>query len=88
MLLLVPVPTFGQDGLPYDIERPKSATEWWGMSMASGSDVNLDGCDDMIVFDPLYPDGNGEKVGRCYMYSGKDGSLLWHADGLFKNNWP
>ena len=53
----------------------------FGGSVGGAGDINQDGFDDVIVGAPnADPDGRGN-AGSAYVYSGKDGTLLWQFDG-------
>ena len=42
-------------------------------------DVNGDGCDDILLGSPFVRVG-GIRRGKVYVYSGRDGTLLWQSD--------
>jgi FG-GAP repeat protein/VCBS repeat protein/tetratricopeptide repeat protein len=78
---------------PSDFTRPfvedvKIIREWdgeganhqFGWIARAIGDVNGDGTPDFVTSAPTH-DGNGEKSGRIYVFSSKDGKLLWKADG-------
>lgn len=54
-----------------------------GAAVAGAGDVNGDGHADLIVGAPRAGAG-GSRVGRVYLFSGNDGSVLWSRDG----QWP
>ncbi len=76
-----------QDGLPYTIVPPEGSVDF-GRGVASGGDVDGDGKVDIFVADPAYANQNGI-VGRWFVYSGSDGSLIWSVTGerLFTSFW-
>ncbi|NQU16529.1 MAG: FG-GAP repeat protein [Candidatus Saganbacteria bacterium] len=66
----------GKDG---SLLYQKSGTEdyeFFGRALASAGDVNGDGFDDFLI-GAMNPDWSGS----AYIYSGKDGSLLFQKDG-------
>jgi len=78
---------------PSDFENPfvenvKIIREWdgehggdqFGWIARSIGDVNDDGVIDFVTSAPTRPNG-GENAGRVYVYSTKDGKLLWSVDG-------
>ena len=52
-----------------------------GSSVAGAGDVNRDGFADVIVGAPRADAGGMDEAGSAYVYSGKDGTLLWQFDG-------
>ncbi|MCL4196040.1 MAG: integrin alpha [Phycisphaerales bacterium] len=68
-----------QSGLPYTIEPPEGSVEF-GRSVASGGDVDGDGLPDIFVADPAFRVGN-DIVGRWFIFSGSDGSLIFSETG-------
>ncbi|MCC6908381.1 MAG: VCBS repeat-containing protein [Phycisphaerales bacterium] len=72
-------PALGQGGLPYTIEPPQDSVDF-GRSVASGGDIDGDGLPDIFVSDPAYANQNGV-VGRWFVFSGADGSMIWSVTG-------
>lgn len=68
-----------QDGLPYTIVPPEGSVDF-GRGVASGGDVDGDGKADIFVADPAYANPSGI-VGRWFVFSGSDGSLIWSVTG-------
>ena len=63
-----------------------AASEGLGRSVAGAGDVNQDGFADVIVgANQASPGGRGS-AGSAYVYSGKDGNLLWQFDGAAVND--
>lgn len=58
----------------------ESSNDQFGWIARSIGDVNQDGVADLVTSAPTKAIG-GEKAGRVYVYSGKDGKLLWRVDG-------
>jgi len=54
---------------------------FFGASVAGAGDVNGDGYGDILVGAP-FASFSYFRAGRAYMFSGKDGTLLWTRDGL------
>ena len=52
-----------------------------GNSVAGLGDVNQDGFPDVIVGAPLADPGGKNEAGCAFIYSGKDGTLIWRFDG-------
>ena len=52
----------------------------FGRAVAGPGDVNLDGVPDLVVGEPKH-DARGENTGRVYLYSGRQGRLLYHFTG-------
>jgi hypothetical protein len=54
----------------------------FGETVAGGKDINSDGYPDIVIGEPYYNDpGLGEVTGRVFVYSGKDGHLLFVLSG-------
>lgn len=70
----------GKDGELLRIHDGEAQGNQFGWSVAGAGDINADGYDDVIVGAKLY-DGWGLEIGRAYVYSGRDGSLLWMFEG-------
>ena len=80
LLLVAPAAlTRAQSGLPYLIEPPEGSVSF-GRAVASGGDADGDGLPDIFVADPGFSDQLGV-VGRWYVLSGIDGSLIWSFTG-------
>lgn len=58
-----------------------NAGDGLGISVADAGDVDGDGFSDFIVG----AEGTSSSAGSAYLYSGKDGSLLYEKDGLVAN---
>ncbi|HEX6291769.1 MAG TPA: integrin alpha [Herpetosiphonaceae bacterium] len=54
--------------------------ELFGSGAAGAGDVNRDGYGDLIV-GAQFVSANGARAGRIYLFSGRDGALLWLRDG-------
>ncbi len=81
LLLVAPAAlTRAQDGLPYTIAPLEGSVEF-GRSVASGGDVDGDGLPDIFVADPAFRSQNQEMVGRWFVFSGVDGSMIWYITG-------
>jgi hypothetical protein len=52
----------------------------FGFAVDGLGDLDLDGCSDVIVGAPGW-DGDGDEEGKVYVYSGRDGTLLFTHDG-------
>ena len=70
----------GRDGRVLLTMKAEGPNDDFGRHAASVGDVNHDGFADVIVGAPNNNAG-GEKAGRAYVYSGKDGSLLLTLTG-------
>jgi hypothetical protein len=53
----------------------------FGASVANAGDVNGDGVGDILVGEPDVTFTGDEKMGHVFVYSGRDGSLLWQLAG-------
>ncbi len=67
----------GRDGKVLLPLTGKDANEAFGSSVNRAGDQNDDGYDDVLVGAP----GNAQAIGKVYVFSGKDGSLLFTFDG-------
>ena len=69
-------------GADHSLLREWSGTPgtFFGASVAGAGDINHDGYGDILVGAPL-ASVTYFRAGRAYMFSGKDGSLLWSRDG-------
>jgi hypothetical protein len=70
----------GRDGRVLLNMKAEGPTDDFGRHAAGVGDVNRDGFADVIIGAPNNSAG-GEKAGRVYVYSGKDGSLLLTLTG-------
>lgn len=59
-------------------DQPGSAFGWVGEDLG---DIDGDGASDFIVTAPFLTDAGGNSIGRVYVYSGADGSLIVSHDG-------
>jgi hypothetical protein len=59
---------------------PLSSTSWFGSDVDGGGDINGDGIDDYLVGAPSF-DSAIYSIGRAYVYSGFDGSVIRTHDG-------
>ena len=57
--------------------------EDFGYSVDGAGDVNADGYDDFAIGAPSWEDGVLPRLGRAFVYSGLDGSLLYEHRGSF-----
>lgn len=71
----------GRDGRVLQRLEAAAEAEAFGTQVADIGDANRDGYDDVAVGAPT-ADHAGDDSGRVYVFSGRDGSLLWSADGL------
>ena len=70
------------------VEETKVIHEWrgeaegdqFGWIARNVGDLNNDGVDDMVTSAPTNDEG-GSNAGKIYVYSGKDGELIWSAAG-------
>jgi hypothetical protein len=53
----------------------EAAGDGFGIGVSDAGDVNLDGHDDLIIASWQYR-GKAPSGGKCYVYSGKDGSII------------
>jgi hypothetical protein len=58
----------------------ESSNDQFGWIARNIGDVNQDGVNDFVTSAPTKAIG-GEEAGRVYVYSSKDGKLLWKVDG-------
>jgi FG-GAP-like repeat/FG-GAP repeat/Tetratricopeptide repeat len=70
----------GRDGKVLLTFKAENSTDDFGRHAAGIGDINHDGFADVIVGAPNNNAG-GEKAGRAYVYSGKDGSVLLTLTG-------
>jgi hypothetical protein len=70
----------GFDGHAIYTWHGEAPADQFGFSVANAQDVNADGYDDLIVGAPG-SDFGGKEAGAAYVYSGKDGSLLYTFRG-------
>lgn len=67
----------GRDGKVLLTLRAENRADGFGRHVDTAGDVNGDGHADVIVGAP----GHGGRTGRAYVYSGKDGKVLWTGSG-------
>lgn len=70
----------GMDGLPLFSFEGDSFDDRFGISVSGAGDVDADGYADVIIGSSM-DDTNGTGSGSAYVYSGLDGSLLYHYMG-------
>jgi hypothetical protein len=71
----------GRDGAVLLTLKADSVNEAFGMHVSGVADVNGDRVPDVIVGAPGNPRAPGDLTGRAYIYSGKDGALLFTFKG-------
>lgn len=62
-----------------------SVGSWFGTALAGAADVNGDGIFDFAVGAPQHSPGGLLAAGSVFVYSGLDGSLIWHLAGPFED---
>jgi hypothetical protein len=68
--------------------EPSKFDSWlFGWALADAGDVDGDGVHDVLIGAPQSPDPTGAIIGAggAFVYSGRDGSLLWSAYGAKKD---
>ena len=55
--------------------------DYFGADVAGAGDVNQDGVPDVIVGATYAASNNASRSGSAWVYSGRDGSVLWRFDG-------
>jgi hypothetical protein len=70
----------GRDGEVIWRLNAEGENEGFGTQVGDVGDLNGDGHADVVVGAPT-ADRSGEDAGRVYVFSGRDGSVLWSADG-------
>ena len=70
----------GRDGKVLYTFRGEKGGDWFGNSVNGAGDVNRDGYADLIVGAP-FSDKNGMDSGTAFVFSGKDGKLLYRYSG-------
>jgi hypothetical protein len=75
----------GRDGRVLRTFKAEDPKDQFGQHASGIGDVNHDGFADVIVGAPNNSAG-GEKAGRTYVYSGKDGSILLTLTGAHSGN--
>jgi Tetratricopeptide repeat/FG-GAP-like repeat/FG-GAP repeat len=60
--------------------RGEAANDQFGWIARNVGDVDGDGANDLVISAPTHG-AAGSHAGRIYVYSGRDGGLLWSADG-------
>ncbi len=63
-----------------------SADDRLGYCVGDAGDVNQDGFDDVIA-GAFYDDNTGADAGSARVFSGKDGTILYHVNGDAAGNW-
>jgi hypothetical protein len=71
----------GRDGAVLHTLKGETATEAFGMHVSGLADVNADRVPDVIVGAPGNPRAPGDLTGRAYVFSGKDGTLIFTFKG-------
>lgn len=71
----------GARGSTLFVLDPDSFTWEMGASIADAGDVNGDGFDDVVAGAPELSLPSFHKMGRAFVFSGRDGSLLWKLSG-------
>lgn len=61
------------------------AGDWFGYSVSHAGDLNYDGYDDIVIGAPRHS-GQLPGAGKVYVYSGKQGVLMWSVDGEAAND--
>jgi hypothetical protein len=75
----------GRDGRILRTFKAENVNDEFGRHVAGVGDVNHDGYADVIVGAPNN-NGSGDKAGRAYVYSGKDGTALLTLSGESPND--
>ena len=75
----------GRDGRVLQTFKAENVNDEFGRHVAGVGDVNHDGYADVIVGAPNN-NGSGDKAGRAYVYSGRDGSALLTLSGESPND--
>lgn len=75
----------GRDGRVWRTFKAENINDDFGRHVAGVGDVNRDGFADVIVGAPNNS-ASGDKAGRAYVYSGKDGSILLTLNGAQAND--
>jgi hypothetical protein len=70
----------GQDGKLLRILTPPAGSSTFGWSVASSPDLNKDGLPDLLVGAPYTNVGKNSVQGQAYVFSSKDGTLLYTLD--------
>jgi tetratricopeptide (TPR) repeat protein len=70
----------GRDGRALRTFKAENASDDFGRHVEGVGDVNRDGYDDILVGAPNNS-AAGDKAGRAYLYSGKNGSILLKLNG-------
>jgi hypothetical protein len=76
----------GKTGLPMFTLQAESPGAEFGAAVAGLGDSNGDGVPDFAI-GAYKEDHGGQDSGSVYAISGKDGSLLWRADGAAVGDW-
>jgi hypothetical protein len=77
----------GKDGKLLYTFHGDSGYDWFGFSVSGAGDVNGDGYADVIVGVPENDPGGNTNAGSAYVYSGKDGSVLYTFHGDSGYDW-
>lgn len=59
----------------------QATVDWFGVSVAGPGDVDADGVPDILAGAPFADPGQRDAAGSAYLFSGRDGSLLFQFDG-------
>ncbi|HEX6054073.1 MAG TPA: FG-GAP-like repeat-containing protein [Gemmatimonadaceae bacterium] len=71
----------GRSGAVLRVLQGEAQGSAFGRRVAAAGDVNGDGYGDLLVSAPLHNGPAGAGAGRVYVFSGRDGSRLFVADG-------
>ncbi len=71
----------GKDGEPLYTYAGENPGDEFGFSVSAAGDANGDSYDDVVVGAPGYDTKKADDAGHIVVYSGKDGEVLFEADG-------